>query len=167
MKREFPRVSHKKLVRLATKWLKADHPIVVTEMATSAMEEPDALGIRYDRSTLIECKASRNDFLADSRKRSRVKGGLGTHRYYLAPRGMLDRDELPGGWGLLETDGKRIFTKGWASLRDRDLKGEFSLLMSVVRRIGQNPPRGVSVKVYTIETKNRATLGILPEEDDE
>ncbi len=171
MKLEKPKkkISHKKLVRLAAKWLAAKFPIVVTEMATDAGEEPDAMGIGSRESTVVECKTSRGDFKADMKKRSRRhnSGGLGTHRYYLCQEGIVDRDDIPVGWGLLEVNkwGKLV-TSLWPMLQERNLRGEFLILMSVIRRIGQRPPQGVSVKCYTMETKNRATVGIQDEEDD-
>lgn len=78
-------------------------------------------------SLLVECKASRTDFLSDAVKPSRentggenpgkagelpsskraVKpprktAGLGAYRFYMAPTSLLAPEELPEGWGLLE-----------------------------------------------------------------
>lgn len=88
----------------------------------SNREIPDAIGwLRSGVSLLVECKASRGDFLSDAVKPSRrsaksaglavpepvVKGprkteGLGAYRFYFAPSGLLAPEELPEGWGLLE-----------------------------------------------------------------
>jgi len=69
---------HAQLVALAARWLKRDHPLVITEM--TAWESPDALGWKSSESTtLVECKASRADFLADAKKffREHPEYGMG------------------------------------------------------------------------------------------
>ncbi len=77
---------------------------------TNTGEQPDCLGFRSGVSCLIECKTSRSDFLADKRKKFRTDPtlGMGDWRFFLAPTGIISVDELPTGWGLLETDGKRV-----------------------------------------------------------
>lgn len=79
----------------------------------STHENPDVLGWKSGgQSTLIECKTSRSDFLADQKKRPRqsTRIGLGERRYYMAPRGVLNLSEIPQDWGLLEIYGgpKRV-----------------------------------------------------------
>ena len=75
-----------------------------------AGEQPDAIGWRYGLTLLCEAKVSRADFLADRKKpwRARPELGMGDWRFYVAPAGMLQPDEIPEGWGLLEWDGKRL-----------------------------------------------------------
>jgi hypothetical protein len=69
-------------------------------------EIPDAIGFRSGGaiSVLIECKTSRSDFLADGKKMCRTEHvqGMGNVRYYMAPQGMVDANECPDGWGLIE-----------------------------------------------------------------
>tara|TARA_Y100001934_G_C12324597_1_gene761875 strand:+ start:1078 stop:1554 length:477 start_codon:yes stop_codon:yes gene_type:complete len=83
--------------------------------ATSSGENPDALGFRNGVSCLIEVKVSRADFLADKNKRVRKDGiGMGDWRFYLAPKGLIKMSDLPKGWGLLESNNRRISkTIGW------------------------------------------------------
>jgi hypothetical protein len=128
------------LILRARHWLEntAGAKVVLTEFAGGAVggsrrsrrsnrEIPDAIGwLRSGVSLLIECKASRGDFLSDAVKPSRRSGkasapsspaptapkpeiqpprkteGLGAYRFYLAPSGLLAPDEIPEGWGLLE-----------------------------------------------------------------
>jgi hypothetical protein len=128
------------LILRARYWLEntAGAKVVLTEFAGGAVggsrrsrrsnrEIPDAIGwLRSGVSLLIECKASRGDFLSDAVKPSRRSGkagvpvspapnppkpeskpprkteGLGAYRFYLTPSGLLRPDELPEGWGLLE-----------------------------------------------------------------
>jgi hypothetical protein len=77
---------------------------------TNTGEQPDCLGFRSGVSCLIECKTSRSDFLVDKRKKFRVDPllGMGDWRFFLTPTGLIRVEELPAGWGLLETDGKRV-----------------------------------------------------------
>lgn len=76
-------------------------------------EEPDVLAFKRHRSTLVEIKVSRADFLADKRKafREQAAAGVGSLRLYAAPTGMILPADLPERWGLLE-----ITPKGKVSL---------------------------------------------------
>lgn len=157
--------THAELVAAASRWLQKKCAVVITEIATTG-EEPDAIGWQGSHSTLIECKASRSDFLADRRKafRSQPSRGIGQHRYYLAPRGVIENADLFDGWGLLEYDGERVRcvleSQYFEAVNDRH---EITILLSTLRRIGRTTPQGTSIKHYTFETRNRATLGTAVE----
>lgn len=160
---------HSQLVRAAAAWLSARQrcTVVATEMASACGETPDAIGWKGHVSTLVECKASRQDFRADREKwfRQAVAKGLGQYRYFLAPKGLLKLSDLPPKWGLLEFESGRAFTTYTPHAFDRserNLEGELLLLLSALRRVGQSAPRGVSVRCYKLETGNTATLGISP-----
>lgn len=63
---------------------------------------------------MIECKASRSDFLADRKKKFRVDPalGMGDARLFLAPPGIIRAADLPAGWGLLVAEGGRVRIEG-------------------------------------------------------
>lgn len=113
--------------------------IVLSEIVTAATDIPDAIGWCYGESYLIECKTSRSDFFADQKKPQRVNGtGTGEHRYYLTPVGLIKKDEIPAGWGLLETDGKMVNMITKCETRVLDAAGhldEKRILLSAIRRI--------------------------------
>lgn len=97
-------MTHTELVDRAVSWLKImGCPIVFAEMVTLQCEQPDAIGWRDggDDSYLVECKASRPDFLVDQKKFHRQLPGLGQFKYYMCPPGMIKPEELPPKWGLL------------------------------------------------------------------
>lgn len=80
---------------------------------TGEVENPDAIGWAFQGNTsiLIECKASRSDFLRDKKKISRRTSDLyklGRYRYYLTPPKIVKPEELFPGWGLLETSGSKV-----------------------------------------------------------
>jgi hypothetical protein len=156
-------MTHAELVECAAVWLRKRFPVVITEMVTSN-ETPDAIGFNSRTSTVIECKTSRADFLRDREKRCHRYGKLmGGQRYYLAEHGVLRVNELPPGHGLLEVkNGKTRATLSTLLERDdRDFSGEIGLLVSCIRRLLVSPKvEGVSVRVYTTETKCAATLSI-------
>lgn len=156
-------LAHAVLVELAAKWLRVKHAVVLTELATSG-EEPDAIGWRGARSTLVECKASRSDLLADRNKYFRRDPilGVGANRFILTVPGVATLDSIPEGWGLLEVTGSKIRKIKDSQSFVPNFAAELSLLLSTVRRIGANAPAGVSIRCYTIETKNRATLSVSP-----
>ena len=100
-------VKHSKLVSLAVDWLRNGYGcgIILSEQYCATGEIPDAIGWKgFCHSVVVECKASRADFLADAAKPFRLKPeeGLGAERLYLAPAGIIRREELPKNWGLLE-----------------------------------------------------------------
>lgn len=155
-------ITHRVLVDQAAIWLRKKCEVVVTELATMG-EEPDALGWNGWTSTLVECKASRSDFLNDRNKSFRTKGdGMGVYRYYLSTPGIIKVEDLPGKWGLLELTAKRIRVVQKAEPLEANRLREILILLSALRRIGQNCPLGMSVRCYTMNTGNRATLGVLP-----
>ncbi len=161
--------THSQLVDLARIWLSRRCSVVITEMCGAGREEPDAIGWDWKHSILVECKVSKTDFRADQRKSYRRgkddpdwEVGMGEERYYLAPKGMITPAMLADErWGILETDGKKIRKTKDAGRFPVDLKAERSLLLSAVRRIGEQHPKCMSVKFYTYETKQRGTLGIV------
>ena len=102
---------------------------------------PDAIGWkRTQHSVVVECKVSRADFLADREKPFRRKPelGLGCERFYLAGPGLIHVDELPQGWGLLESSRRvRLVQRSSPkSLRSaQGLKYEMNLLLASLRRV--------------------------------
>ncbi len=152
---------HNHLVALAARWLRRDHALVITEMASAMTEQPDALGFKNERyTTVVECKASRGDFLADARKvfRREPERGMGLHRYYLCLAGLISADELPDRWGLLYAQGKRVHVMRQSAWQPKSAEAETGVLLSAFRRFGEQPVQGVSVKCYVIPTRNRAAL---------
>ena len=105
-------MTHADLCARAARWLAGTKGcgVVLTEFSTSAPEVPDAigwtLGARW--SVLVECKASRADFLRDARKPHRALRGPGQERWFLAPPAIANVQEVPEGWGLAEVWGRRV-----------------------------------------------------------
>lgn len=156
---------HSQLIDLSAKWLAAKHAVVITDMSHGLGETADAIGWTSGFSTLVECKASRADFLNDRHKpwRRDPSRGMGTYRYYATPAGLLDPDELPENWGLLELKCGRLKVIVKAQHLKRCGRAETSRLVSALRRVAHTCPAGVAVKCYTIQSdKARATLGVLP-----
>ncbi|EAZ98139.1 hypothetical protein MELB17_09653 [Marinobacter sp. ELB17] len=98
---------------------------------------------------LVECKASRSDFLADRNKPFRLDPdlGMGIYRFYLCLPGVIGVADLPDGWGLLYAEGEKIRRiagpKGnsWghddnkAFINPRNSDAEITMLVSVMRRL--------------------------------
>jgi len=166
-------MNHADLVKMAKKWLWKEHIVVVTEMsiAYGEGEIPEAIGWDYcGWATLIECKATRADFLGDKKKacRKRDENSTGNKKYYLAPEGIIKPDEVPSGWGLLECLDKRQrpkITRYPLKTEKINHGREILLLISCLRRIG-GLRDGISVKCYQFGSKNRATLGIKESPND-
>ena len=107
-------ITHDDLVIRAEKWLKSQNCGVVFNdsfcPATSNGELPDAIGFRSEVSILIECKATRSDFLSDKNKtfRKDPELGMGDWRFYMCPPNVIKIQDLPCGWGLLYVYPKQI-----------------------------------------------------------
>jgi hypothetical protein len=135
-------VTHAKLVSLAVAWLRRYRcGVVLSEQACVSGEMPDAIGWKKAcHSVLVECKASRPDFLADREKpfRQKPESGVGCERYYLAPRGLIRVEELRPGWGLLEVCGREIEKAKPSAKNLRTPIGfgyEMNLLLASLRRV--------------------------------
>ena len=104
-------------------------------------EMPDAIGWkRACHSVLVECKVTRADFLADRAKPFRLKPerGVGSERFYLTLSGVMGREELPAGWGLLEVRGREVEMLHSSSKNLRSAVGfrnEINLLLASLRRV--------------------------------
>ena len=171
-------MTHSELVEVARRWLlkpwrssnyedrgRGNHgscSVVITDMTTSAWETPDAIGWHSGYSTLVECKASRSDFLADRKKHHRVhpQMGLGIFRYYMAPKGMVTQDELPDRWGLIEVSekGKTRVVRPSDNFQCHD-RGEVQMLLSLLCRLKVDTGEHVAVRVFYMKStgKPRAT----------
>jgi len=144
---KMPKITHDELVNRAFSYLKMSMgcSVVFKERKASVTEEPDAIGFKQGFSYLIECKASRADFLSDKNKpfRKLPASGMGYHRYYMAPVGMLEPSEIPTEWGLLEVYEKPPMqrsrtvkiAKESVNFYIRNLAAEVSYLVSAIRRL--------------------------------
>jgi hypothetical protein len=135
-------MTHLQLVEKAVNWLRSYRcGVVLSEQACISGEMPDAIGWkRACHSVLVECKLTRADFLADRTKPFRLKPeqGVGSERFYLTPPGLLRRDELPAGWGLLEIRGREIIVVQPSQKTLRSTTGfryEMNLLLASLRRV--------------------------------
>jgi len=137
-------MTHAQLVRLAEQWLRLRYRcgIVLSEQSCASGETPDVIGWKGKcRSVLVECKVSRADFLADREKpfRRDPSQGMGCERFYLAPAGLIQKSELPQGWGLLECKGREIAIAYKPARRSQrgetGLMWEMNLLLASLRRV--------------------------------
>jgi hypothetical protein len=136
-------MTHAQLVQKAIAWLRSYRcSVVLSEQACASGEMPDAIGWkRTQHSVVVECKATRADFLADRTKpfRSKPETGLGCERFYLTVPDLLGIEELPAGWGLLECQRGRVRMlrpSSAKSLRSiQGMKYEMNLLLASLRRV--------------------------------
>jgi hypothetical protein len=135
-----PELTHKAAVRRVVNWLRNTRScsVVLAELTTAISETPDALGFYGNGgSILIEVKVSRSDFLADKNKwfRSHEEQGVGNLRYFAAPKGLLKKEEIPEGWGLLEIHEHSIREVKEPVHQTANKQNEVKMLMSVLRRL--------------------------------
>jgi len=136
-------MTHAELVKLAERWLRKSpdpHPIVLSDVRCNMIsEQPDAIGFRNGGgATVVECKASRADYIRDLDKphRKNPAFGMGAHRYYCAPAGVIPVDNalFPKGWGLIVPTerGVRVILKA-DPFKEFDQNGERALLVYALR----------------------------------
>ena len=140
-------ITHADLVELAYKWVlkRGSCGVAFKELRTLACngEFPDVIGFGSGCSTVVECKVSRADFLADAKKTFRLypELGMGQERYYCCPKGLLRVEDLPANWGLLEvSEGRKILRihypyKGGLNRFSPNLRAEHELMYSALRRL--------------------------------
>jgi len=135
-------MTHAQLVEKAVRWLRSYRcGVVLSEQACASGEMPDAIGWKQAcHSVLVECKVTRADFLADRAKpfRRKPEKGVGSERFYLAPPGLISREELPPGWGLLELrrGSIEIVQPSARNLRSAiGFRCEMNLLLASLRRV--------------------------------
>ncbi len=153
-------MTHGELVKIAERWLlgKVKCSFAFTELACIATSEiPDAIGFKENQSILVECKATRSDFLADSKKyfRRRPEMGMGSYRFFMCPEGIVRPEDLPEKWGLVWVNekGKTRIIAGpigniWSHSdfwQERNLSAELGLMTSALRRLNNH---GVIPLIY-------------------
>jgi hypothetical protein len=136
-------MTHEELRKLAIRWLTNSRKctVVLSEIVSHATQIPDAIGWQTERSTLVECKVSRADFFRDKEKCHQRAGATpGMKRFYLTPPGLLQVEDLPEGWGLLEAREnyvKVVRDSAHFAMSDRATSDEITMLVSALRRVKQ------------------------------
>lgn len=128
-------MTHQELVERACAWLRGTRRCgVVLSGIASTREVPDAIGWStswlYFGSTVIECKASLDDFRRDKKKKHETR--MGNRRYFMSPAGLVTVERVESLYpdhGLLWAKGKRVSVERYAPDReDADLRSENRLL---------------------------------------
>ena len=83
-------------------------------------------------ATAYVIKVSRADFKRDTRVKQRVARLWSDRFYYVAPKGMLNPEEIPDWAGLMEFDGERLRIKVPAPKRDKDAPS-WDVFVSLIR----------------------------------
>jgi hypothetical protein len=135
-------MTHAQMVEKAVRWLRSYRcGVVLSEQACASGEMPDAIGWkRACHSVLVECKVTRADFLADRGKpfRQKPQNGVGCERFYFTPARLLQPEELPMGWGLLEWRNRQVEMVQSSAKNLRTATGfryEMNLLLASLRRV--------------------------------
>lgn len=132
-----PSELHDDLVKRAARWLRTSQrcSVVFAEFVTAIPVIPDAVGWRNGgyQCVLVEVKVSRSDFRRDRKKNHWLAPG---HvRWYFTPKGLLQPEELPDGWGLAEAHGKRVRKIVEPEVMESNRQSEISMLVSAQRRV--------------------------------
>ena len=155
-------MTHKELVEISYRWVlnRAGCGVAFKELNSLACngEYPDVIGFAsWGHSVLVEVKISRSDFFADQKKsfRKTPQLGMGSQRFYCCPTGLIRKDELPIGWGLVYVNDKGkatcIHSPYTGNIPERhtgfekNMRAEHGLMYSVLRRLHK---RGLIDVIY-------------------
>lgn len=134
-------MNHTDVVLRAAAWLRKTqrHPIVLTETGAAGVgEQPDVIGWKGAAfSTLIECKATRSDFIADRQKpwRQHPALGMGAWRWYFIANEFVVPGDLPDNWGLASVRDRKIkIIRKPTQFYEWNQRGEMAVLVSALRR---------------------------------
>ena len=158
-------VKHKHLCRIASGLLrKAGYSVILEEFVSISSESPDILAFKNGTSVLIEAKNSRSDFKADAKKNTRRKEdlGMGNYRYYIAPKGLLKKHEIPDGWGFIEVNnevsefiiGKDLtwhHPEGDVHWKKSNQGEELLVTLSCIRKMPKERIKNRNYKVYVLD----------------
>ena len=121
---------------------------VAVELCTWNNENTDVWGLgNFNESVIIEVKTSHSDFIADKKKwcRSNMaeanKMQAGKVRWYLCPKGIIKKEELPDKWGLLYWDGKKVYPVVAPKHFEDTYYSDMCILTSILRR--ENFPKKI------------------------
>ena len=141
-------MTHQEIVAVAMKIVKRRQDglgakLAFAELVTecSSRETPDVMGFAGNQTILIECKASRSDFLRDAHKLARrtPEQGMGRYRWYLCPWGIITPEDIPEKWGLIwHVQKSKIEIIKQAEWQNSNANSERDFLYSVVRRIQES-----------------------------
>lgn len=111
VKRSVPKskeITHAELVSVAHTWLETQGcSLILLEPDAFTQEKPDAIGWQKSGfSLVVECKVSKADFIKDKDKpfRKDLTRSLGSAKYFLTPKGLIGKNDIPKFWGLIEID---------------------------------------------------------------
>lgn len=129
-------MTHADLVTRAARWLKNSKrcTVVMVETGCWLTRIPDAIGWDWKGNSIaVECKVSVSDFKRDALKRMPI---VGRRFYYMAPAGLLTRQDV-GAWnGLLEVHGRQVRVAKEATRREGYSSSiEVPLLVAEIRRV--------------------------------
>lgn len=143
--------THNELVRIAYRWVLANGScgVAFRELVSSGTDEiPDVIGFgAWNHSVMIECKVSRSEFLCDRKKSFRANPslGMGSQRFYCVPAGLIKKEELPDGWGLLYVTDKGKCISQFNPYRgptgtthpghEKSMRAELGIMYSALRRL--------------------------------
>jgi len=172
--------THDDLVRIAERWLarspgyhagkdgRGQCNFVLTEAGCwMSAETPDAIGWYGGWTFLVECKATRSDFLADAKKsfRQTPEHGVGDFRYYLTTdESIIAESDVPEKWGLLHLTprGRVLVIKHAEPHKEKSLHAENELVIAALRRIIYSPKiEGVRINLNLVGRERKKTAMTL------
>lgn len=160
--RKIKKITHSDLCYLTAKYF-LESVALIEYKCLLVKENPDVLMFdNYSNTTLYEIKTDIKDFRRDLLKPHRIvykldskmrietfKSSIGTNRYYVCPEGIIKKEDLPIGWGLIwyyDNGNFKIQKKSGLFKIDKGLENR--LLINTLKRINYGKCNNVLIRDY-------------------
>ncbi|ADG71791.1 MULTISPECIES: hypothetical protein [Brachyspira] len=160
--KKIKKITHSDLCRLTAKYF-LESIALIEYKCLLVKENPDVLIFdNYSNTTLYEIKTDVKDFRRDLLKPHRIvykldskmrietfKSSIGTNRYYVCPEGLIKKEDLPIGWGLIwyyDNGNFKIQKKSGAFKIDKGLENR--LLINTIKRINHGKCSNILIRDY-------------------
>jgi hypothetical protein len=132
-------MKHQELVKYAGLWLqnaKGCNPVFIEKGFSGCAEIPDAIGWTAHECILVECKTSKEDLIANSKKVL----AIGNLKYFLMTEELFQecRDKIPEGWGVITVNSNLMYRQERfknSTVFESDLKSEVRYLRSRILEV--------------------------------
>jgi hypothetical protein len=101
-------------------------------------------GSEHYRLVCAEVKVARADWLRELQQHEKARGWTEAcdEFYIVAPKGIVQKDEVPREWGFLELCGERLFTRAYAPKREHRAEIPREVFARMVGRLVERVQRG-------------------------
>lgn len=139
-------ISYYDLCQACSTWIYKSHfkdlmwKYVIIGLKGVTNKMPDIYAVSGLFSLCVEVKMTRGEFTRSLKKKNNLyyDNGCGTYRYYLCPDGVININELPDGWGLINYnyDEQNLTIVKESTEFDCKYRSDMMILSSFIKKLG-------------------------------